>query len=134
MIATRPECGTGYGIRYHLAKDEPLCDLCTDHVMDRRLVRETRTLTGSTTTQERTLRQAIHALAQMLDEHDTTKRTQPAPAPVASITPRRPVATRDDSKHNYRACTRCGIVRQVKTGRSNSDMCRDCRDVERDAS
>ena len=23
MIATRPECGTGYGIRYHLAKDEP---------------------------------------------------------------------------------------------------------------
>ncbi len=47
MIATRPECGTGYGIRYHLAKDEPFCDLCTDHVMDRRLVRETRTLTGA---------------------------------------------------------------------------------------
>ena len=90
MIATRPECGTGYGIRYHLAKDEPFCDLCTDHVMDRRLVRETRTLTGSTTAQERTLRQAIHALAQMLDEHDTTKRTQPAPAPVASITTQRP--------------------------------------------
>jgi hypothetical protein len=69
----------------------------------------------------------------MLDEHDTTKRTQPVPAPVVSITTQRP-ATRDDSKHNYRACTRCGIVRQVKTGRPKSDMCRDCRDVERDAS
>ena len=69
----------------------------------------------------------------MLDEHDTTKRTQPAPAPVASITQRRP-ATRDDSKHNYRACT---PLRHRPPGQDrplNLDMCRDCRDVERDAS
>ena len=52
MIATRPECGTGYGIRYHLAKDEPFCDLCTDHVMDRRLVRETAHKNGTTLKEE----------------------------------------------------------------------------------
>ena len=68
MIATRPECGTGYGIRYHLAKDEPFCDLCTDHVMDRRLAAKLRYVPQPGPVNP-DLQQFIHVLAQALNDH-----------------------------------------------------------------
>jgi hypothetical protein len=46
MIATRPNAAPATASATTSPKTNRFCDLCTDHVMDRRLVRETRTLTG----------------------------------------------------------------------------------------
>ncbi len=68
MIATRAECGTNHGIRWHASKDEPLCDLCADHAAERRLAAELRYVPQPGPVNP-DLQQLIHVLAQALNDH-----------------------------------------------------------------
>lgn len=145
MIATRPECGAPEGVRWHTVKDEPMCDLCTDFILDRRLAAELAKTPATprlptTRAQDRDLRQLIHVLAAALDEHDTEVRptfaarkpaaSKPKPkrTPRMAATPERQLVAPAD----YRICTRCGIKYLIRHAKG-SVMCRDCRDVEQGA-
>ena len=127
MIATRAECGTNEGIRWHTAKREPMCTLCTDHAEERALANERHTSRAIAPTElEANLQAAIRALARMLDDHDRARRTPP-PTPTAKAKPK---STRYDTSHPRTPCARCGILRHVRPDRPNSGLCRDCRSVD----
>ena len=74
MIATREQCGTNEGLRWHYRKDEDLCDLCRDWAATRSVAIERHIVATSADPVMADLRTVIHLLATLMAEPARTRK------------------------------------------------------------